>query len=219
MWQCEVLDVLYQNELDVTLHERPDDISDKDWQKLNRQACGAIRLFLARDQSDEGLRRQKDVLEDAYMKKSAENKLYLKKKLFRFQYTHGISMTQHWNTFNKLLSDLQNLDVSIDDEDKAFILLSSLPDTYDHLTTTLLNGKSTVKFDEVSNALMNNEVRRIDKQVHRDPTSSALVTRVRTDTKKSSEFRNSGGGGRGRSRSRARGKLIGGDWRRVCPLP
>ena len=40
MWQCKVLDVLIQQDLDITLEHKPDDMSEKDWMKINRQACG-----------------------------------------------------------------------------------------------------------------------------------------------------------------------------------
>ena len=50
MWQCEVLDVLCRKELDVALEEKPDKMDDKEWIKIIRQACGTIRLCLAKDQ-------------------------------------------------------------------------------------------------------------------------------------------------------------------------
>jgi len=91
------------------------------------------------------------------MKKSIENRLYLKKMIFHFQHKKGTSMNEHLNDFNKMIADLKNLDVEIDDEDKALLLLNSLPDTYEHLVTTLLYGKEKIKFIDVSNALVNNE--------------------------------------------------------------
>ena len=89
MWQSEVMDILYQQELDVTLEEKPEDISEKDWVKMNRQACSSIRLCLAKDKKYFVMYETvaKDLwrkLEDKYMTKSMENRLYLKKKLFRF---------------------------------------------------------------------------------------------------------------------------------------
>ena len=57
----------------------------------------------------------------------------------------------------------KNLDVVIEDEDKALLLLNSLSDTYEHLTTTLLYGIDEIKFDDMSNALTNNEYRKKDK--------------------------------------------------------
>ena len=83
------------------------------------------------------------------MTKSVENRLYLKKMLFHFQYHASISMSKHFNDYNKILVDLQNLEVDISSEYKALLLLNSLPDTYDHLITTLLYGKDEIKFDDV----------------------------------------------------------------------
>ena len=75
------------------------------------------------------------------MTKGVENKLYLKRKFFGFRYVEGISMLEHLNNLNKILFDLQNLDVKIDDEDKAVVLINLLPDTYKHLATTLMYSK------------------------------------------------------------------------------
>ena len=113
-----------------------------------------------------------------------ENRLYLKKKLFRFQYHVRISMSEHLNDYNKILADLQNLKVDICSEDKAFLLLNSLPDTYDHLITTLLYGKYEIKFDDVSNALTNNEYHMKDKQAQRDKMFEVLIVKGISNDKK-----------------------------------
>ena len=184
------------------MEEKPEDISEKDWEKMNWQACSSIRLCLAKDQkyfvmrenSAKGLWKK---LEDKYMTKSIENRLYLKKKFFRFQYKMGTPMAEHLNAFNKLLADLQNLDVEISDEDKALVLLNSLPDTYDHLTTTLLYGKDSIHYEDVANALINNEYRKLDKQATHESSSDALMVRGRSENRK---FRK-----RGKSFSKSRG--------------
>ena len=135
------------------------------------------------------------------MTKSIENRLYLKKKLFKFQYKKGISMTEHLDNFNKILADLQNLEVEILEEDKVLLLLNSLPESYEHLTTTLLYGKDEVKFVDVSNVLVNNKYRKKGQNNHIDTTSEALtVARGRTNNRKSG-----GPGGPNRSRSKSRG--------------
>ncbi|TXG69221.1 hypothetical protein EZV62_004156 [Acer yangbiense] len=91
--------------------------------------------------------------------------------------------------------------VEIIDEDKALLLLNSLPDTYEHLTTALLYGKDEVKFIDVSNALVNNEYRKKDQLDHRDSTSEELtVARGRTNNRRSGVPSE-----RGRSRSKSRG--------------
>ena len=204
MWQCEVIDVLIQQELDIALENKLEEMSDKDWDKINRQACSTIRLCLAKDQKYFVMMEMKakeiwKKLEDEYMMKSVESCLYLKKKLFHFQYRLGISIFEYLNDYNKILADLQNLDVEIKDKDKALLLLSSRPDTYDHLITTLLYGKDEVKFDDVSNALTNNEYRKKVKQAYRDTSSEALTIKGRSEQKKS--------GRRERSHSKSKGAI------------
>lgn len=119
-------------------------------------------------------------------------------------------MSEHLNDYNQILADLLNLDVLILDEDKALLLLNSLQQEYDHLSTTLLYGKDSIKFDDVSNALANNEYRKRDMQAHGESSSpgsgsvKALSVRGRSKAKKNS--RNSGcsqskGGGRSASTS------------------
>ncbi|KAK3225144.1 hypothetical protein Dsin_005006 [Dipteronia sinensis] len=98
MLQCEVLDLLFREESDIVLSSRPENISDEDWKYVNRQACGTIRLCLAKDHKYFVMKETMALslwkkLEDKYMTKSIENRLYLKKKLFRFQYKKVITTT------------------------------------------------------------------------------------------------------------------------------
>ncbi|KAJ8647687.1 hypothetical protein MRB53_000710 [Persea americana] len=91
MWQCEVRDVLSQQELEIALEDKPSDMKDEEWKKINRQACSTIRLCLAKDQKYSVMRETsaKELwqrLEEKYRTKSLENWIYLKKKLFRFEY-------------------------------------------------------------------------------------------------------------------------------------
>ncbi|KAJ9558432.1 hypothetical protein OSB04_013046 [Centaurea solstitialis] len=193
MGQCEVKDVLAQQELDLALEEKPEEMSAADWNRINKMACSTIRLCLAKQQKFNVMRETlaKELwqkLEDKYMTKSAENRLYKKKRLFYFKYKEGTKMIAHLDAFNQLVADLLNLDEEIKDEDKALILLNSLPDSYAHLTTTLLHGKVTIGFEEVSNALMNYEIRHADKQMNAS-TSDALVVRGRTFERKSHDNR------------------------------
>ena len=71
-----------------------------------------------------------------------DNRLHLKRRLYHLQLKKDISIGEHMNNYMKLLAYLVNVDVVIEDEDNALILLSSLPDedceTY---VLTLLNDK------------------------------------------------------------------------------
>ncbi|CAL9004615.1 unnamed protein product, partial [Prunus brigantina] len=84
MWQCEVMDVLYQQELDMVLEDKPEDIDDKQWTRINLHACATIRSFLDKElkypyMKETSAKKLWRKLEEKYMTKSAENRLFLKK--------------------------------------------------------------------------------------------------------------------------------------------
>ena len=86
--------------------------------------CNSIRLFLAKDQKYFVMYEivAKDLwrkLEDKYMTKSMENRLYLKKKLFRFTYKDDTSVHNHLDAYDKIFADLRTIDVEIVEENKT----------------------------------------------------------------------------------------------------
>src|SRR3954468_3856438 len=58
-----------------------------------------------------------------YMTKSLSNKLYTKKQLYCLQMKEGTPILQHLNLFNKIVSDLLALEVKLEEDDKALLLL------------------------------------------------------------------------------------------------
>ena len=55
--------------------------------------------------------------QNRFLKKNGQNKLLMKKMLFRFDYQQGTTMNEHITMFNQLVVDLLNLDVKFEDED------------------------------------------------------------------------------------------------------
>ena len=80
----------------------------------------------------------------------------------------------HLDEFNKLLTDLDAIDAKIEEEDRAILLLVSLPSSYEHLRTTLIYGKSTIGLDEVVATLISHESMR-KKESEKASTDGALV--------------------------------------------
>ncbi|GKE32351.1 retrovirus-related pol polyprotein from transposon TNT 1-94, partial [Tanacetum coccineum] len=99
-------------------------------------------------------------LETLYMTKSLANKLYLKKKLFTFYMHSGKKLSEHIDEFNKLIGDLANIDVDIDDEDQALMLLTSLPSSYDNFVETLLYGRESLTLEDVLSSLNSRELKK-----------------------------------------------------------
>jgi len=88
--------------------------------------------------------------------------------------------------------------VEIDEEDKALILLNSLPEEmYETFTLTLINGRKSLNYSEVSAALVNYKVRRQDRLSSSGcTTAEALAVRGRSSNRKDR-------GDQGRSKSRS----------------
>jgi len=103
-------------------------------------------------------------------------KLYLKQKLYGLKMQEGSDLAEHINVFNQLIADLGKVDVKIDEEDRAIILLCSLPGSYEHLVTTLTYGKEDVKVDEIVTALLGHEQRR-KNNLSEDSSGGAFVVR------------------------------------------
>ena len=55
----------------------------------------------------------------------------------------GSTVNEHINRYTKLLTDLVNVNVTIEEEDKAIIFLNSLPaEEYETFTLTFINGRA-----------------------------------------------------------------------------
>jgi len=153
-------------EYTLRLEKKRDSISKKDWDKMNLTTCGVIRSCLIQDIKYHILHETsaKAVVGDTgekFMTKNIESRLQLKRRLYRSQMKRGFSIDKHMNSYTKLLTDLVNVNVKIDEEDNAVILSHSLPDEeYETFTLTLINGRQTFNYSEVSVALVNYEVRR-----------------------------------------------------------
>ena len=106
-------------------------------------------------------RKMWEILEKKYLTKSIKSRLQLKRRLYRFQLKRELSIDEH--NYTKLLTDLVNVYVAIEEEDKTLILLNSLPDEeYETFILTLINGKQTLNYSDVSATLVNYEVKRND---------------------------------------------------------
>src|SRR6516165_2995933 len=92
-------------------------------------------------------------LDTLYMKKTLSNRLYLKEKFFTFKMVESIRLQDHIDEFVKLCNDLENIQIKYDDEDKAMVLLQSLPKSYENFVDILKHGRESLSLDYVISAL------------------------------------------------------------------
>ena len=72
-------------------------------------------------------------LDKLYMSKALPNRIYLKQKLYGFKMSENLSIEGNIDEFLQIITDLENTNVVISDEDQAILLLMSLPKPFDQL--------------------------------------------------------------------------------------
>ncbi|KAE8719673.1 hypothetical protein F3Y22_tig00109926pilonHSYRG00011 [Hibiscus syriacus] len=185
---------------------KPASIDEEDWEELQQRAAGTIRLCLADEvmyhvmhlsSPDEIWRK----LESQFMSKSLTTKLYLKQRLYGLKMQDDHDLAQHVNVFNQIVSDLARLDVKIEDEDRAMILLCSLPSSYEHMVTTLTYGKDTINVEEITAALLAHNQRK--QNAGESSQADSLYVKGNRDRGRKPE---KAGSGKRNSRSKSRDK-------------
>ncbi|GJR15396.1 hypothetical protein Tco_0798048 [Tanacetum coccineum] len=73
--------------------------------------------------------------------------------------THDLALSGVRNS-NKLILDLANIDIEIEDEDQALMLLTSLPLSYEDFMETLLYGKESLTMEDVLETLNSRELKK-----------------------------------------------------------
>lgn len=78
--------------------------------------------------------------------------------------------------FNKIIDNLENIEVSLEDEDKTIILLNTLRRSYEHLRDAMLYAKeATIMLDEVQCALRSKETYKALEDKQENTTKSLNV--------------------------------------------
>ena len=72
----------------------------------------------------------------------------------------GEDLINYIQKFNQVCLESMSLDVKIDGEDRALLLLYSLPMSYDGLIIILMYEKKILNFEEVVDVLRSNEQRK-----------------------------------------------------------
>ncbi|KAL5836024.1 hypothetical protein ACOSQ4_015521 [Xanthoceras sorbifolium] len=206
-WKMQIEDYLYQKKLyQPLLGKKPDDMKEEDWNLLDRQALGVIRLTLSRNVAFNIVKEKTTAglitaLSNMYEKPSASNKVHLMRRLFNLRMAEGASVAQHLNEHNTITTQLSSVEIEFDEEVRALILLSSLPNSWNATVTAVSSssGNNKLKFDDVRDLVLSEEIRR--RESGEASSSSALHTESRGRTSKRSSCRSRSKSRRGKSRS------------------
>ncbi|GKA62977.1 retrovirus-related pol polyprotein from transposon TNT 1-94 [Tanacetum coccineum] len=114
------------------------------------------------------------------MTKSLANRLYLKKKLYRYYMSLGTKLGDQIDDFNKLILDLANIDIEIEGEDQTLMLLTSLPSSYKNFVETLLYGRESLTIENVL-ATLNSKESKKKTEGTKEETSNGLYVRGKSN--------------------------------------
>ena len=90
-------------------------------------------------------------LSNMYKKLFTSNKVYLMCHLFNLKMVEGASVTDHINEFNVITTQLSSVEITFEDEVKALVLLSSLPESWSATVTAVSSssGSAKLKMDDI----------------------------------------------------------------------
>ena len=71
----------------------------------------------------------------------------------------GSKIAEYLNVFNTLICQLSDIEVKIQEEDKAITLLCSMPESWNHFVTSIsVSTTDSLKFESVVGVLLSEEV-------------------------------------------------------------
>ena len=112
-WRMQIEDYLYGKKLHLPLlGTKPETMKDEDWNLLDRQVLGVIRLTLSRS-----------IAHNVVKEKTTMD---LMKKLFNLKKTEGTPVVQHLNESNTITNQLSLVEIEFDDKACALSIFASL---------------------------------------------------------------------------------------------
>jgi len=141
---------ILDGEVPSTLIEEMKELEEKAHSAILLSLSDGVLREVVNEKTTAGLWKK---LENLYMKKSLTNWLYLKQRLYTLKMKEGMPICDHLDEFNRIILDLKNIDIEVDDEDQALILLCSLPDLFDNSVNSMVYCRDTISLADVKSTV------------------------------------------------------------------
>ncbi|KAH9689185.1 hypothetical protein KPL70_015411 [Citrus sinensis] len=134
LWKIKMKAILRKNNCLAAIGEKLMEITDDKWNEIDGNAISDLHLALADGVLSSVAEKNTvkeiwDTLTKLYEAKSLHNKIFLKRKLYTLRMTESTMVTDHINTLKTLFSQLTTLGHNIEENERAELLLQSLPDS------------------------------------------------------------------------------------------
>ncbi|WVZ00942.1 hypothetical protein V8G54_027011 [Vigna mungo] len=184
LWKIKMEAILIQQGCNEALKgesKMSDTMTQEKKKKMGDKARSAIILCLG-DKVLREVAKEKTAaeiwvkLESLYMTRSLAHRLCLKQQLFSFKMSESRTIEEQIAEFSKIVDDLENIGVKLEDEDKAVILLNALPKTFEHFRDALLYGKDQViTLEEVLTSIRTKEFQKLQDSKTTEEGASGLI--------------------------------------------
>ncbi|KAM3338113.1 putative protein isoform X1 [Capsicum galapagoense] len=192
MWQLKIEVILIHDGSDMALQGKEkisEKMTDEEFDSLDKKARSSIILNLSDDvlrevASETTAKGMREKLKSLYMKRTVENRLYLKQKLYTIRMDENTSILSHLDAFDSILMDLSNIDVKVEEEDQVVLLIYSLPHSFKNFKDTILYGKETISYRKIKSMLKSKD--QIDRDITEEGSGnqvSDLFVRSRSNEK------------------------------------
>nr|KYP42748.1 Retrovirus-related Pol polyprotein from transposon TNT 1-94 [Cajanus cajan] len=212
LWKLKIRAILRKDNCLKAIEGRPSDITDEKWREMDDNAVANLHLAMADSVLSSIAEKTTakeiwDTLVKLYEVKSLHTRIFLKRKLYTLRMSESTAVTDHINNLNTLFAQLSTADFNIVENERAELLLQSLPDSYDQLIINITNNNvvGRLSFEDVAGAILEEESRRKNKEDRLESSKQAeALTMMRG---RSMERGSSGSQNHGRSKSRGRKNL------------
>ena len=168
IWKRKIIALLAQQKLLKAIEDPivwPDNFSKDQQQDLLETATGAIIFHFSDsiirliDKEDTPAKIWKK-LDELFQVKSLTNKIYLKERLFGYRMNTSKPLDHNLDEFLKMTIELANSreNEELSYENKAIIILNSLPDSFKEVKTAIKYGRTSITLEEVIAPLRSKEL-------------------------------------------------------------
>ena len=86
------------------------------------------------------------------------SRIYLKGKLYRFKMQDDKSTNDNLNEFNKVIINLENTEIKVEDGDQAVIILNYFPKSHATFIKTMKYARDSLILEEAHDTLKSKEI-------------------------------------------------------------
>ena len=162
------------------LQERPTEAQRIQFRKRDNKALSMICLSVATElqiyvRSAKSGKEAWDSLEKHFEEKTLSKKIFHRRKLYHAEMEQGKSMVDHINNVKTIAEHLESLEDAPSEKDLVMILISSLPQEYNNLITTLETlNEDKLTWDYVRDRLISEYERRKESSKQSKEVNNAL---------------------------------------------